>query len=414
MIAVPGGISMSDQKNDPYFIDFPERVKKMQEEMAKEKIDVYLGSRLRTMSWITGVFCPWRSFIVIPASGRPIPVIFVLDVGRIADESWVEQENFRVFPSPDGKEQIQVITETIKTLLPKGGRIGIESGMSNYLPEGFITHEEYLYLKDSLSNCEMVNAYDILERLAIIKDEGTINRFREASRIVDVGQQAVLDAIKNGGWKGMTETEIGGLAAYAMRKAGSVWEWSFTGGNEIASGPRTGYYYGACTPATTRKLQHGDVLLADLHATFKLGLGDHSHNYILGSAAERQLWHAGNFVDFVQLILGAYRAGATPLSLLMQGLALAKERGFENFIVPGVEHGIGMLGDEWRIGPGTKETPFWTDKQHVYRANEMVICAIQYFCAEEQIGFRYENPILITESGCEYMSKFPLSVDVIE
>ena len=42
----------------------------------------------------------------------------------------------------------------------------------------------------------------------MIKDIGTINRFREASRIVDVGHEAVLAALKNGGWKGMTETEI--------------------------------------------------------------------------------------------------------------------------------------------------------------------------------------------------------------
>ena len=55
--------------------------------------------------------------------------------------------------------------------------------------------------------------HTIIDRLALIKDQGTINRFREASRIVDVGHQAVLDAIRNGGWKGMTETEIAGIAA---------------------------------------------------------------------------------------------------------------------------------------------------------------------------------------------------------
>ena len=51
----------------------------------------------------------------------------------------------------------------------------------------------------------------------MIKDEGTINRFKEASRIVDIGHEAVYNALKNGGWKGMTETEIAGLAGYAGR-----------------------------------------------------------------------------------------------------------------------------------------------------------------------------------------------------
>lgn len=49
------------------------------------------------------------------------------------------------------------------------------------------------------------------------KDTGTINRFREASRIVDVGHQAVFEALSDGGYKEMTETEIAGLAGYAMR-----------------------------------------------------------------------------------------------------------------------------------------------------------------------------------------------------
>ena len=37
--------------NDPYFIDFPGRIRAIQEAMAEMDIDVYLGSRLRTLSW---------------------------------------------------------------------------------------------------------------------------------------------------------------------------------------------------------------------------------------------------------------------------------------------------------------------------------------------------------------------------
>ena len=142
----------------------------------------------------------------------------------------------------------------------KGGKgvIGMETGMGNYLPEGHLTLFEFVMLKAAMPKAHFKNAHDIIDKLSLIKDEGTINRFREASRIVDIGHKAVYDAIKNGGYKKMTETEIAGLAAYAMRKAGSEWEWSFTGGNEIASGYRTGLAAGACTPASRRKLKTGD------------------------------------------------------------------------------------------------------------------------------------------------------------
>ena len=58
-------------KNDPYSIDLPGRLSGIQRKMAQEKIDVYLGSRLRTLSWVTDAFCPWRSYIVIPSGGLP-------------------------------------------------------------------------------------------------------------------------------------------------------------------------------------------------------------------------------------------------------------------------------------------------------------------------------------------------------
>jgi Xaa-Pro aminopeptidase len=291
--------------------------------------------------------------------------------------------------------------------------VGIESGIATYLPEGNLTQYEYLRLAAALPDAQLSNAHDIIDQLSLIKDEGTINRFREASRIVDVGHQAVFDAISDGGYQGMTETEIAGLAAYAMRKAGSVWEWSFTGGNEIASGYRTGLTSGACTPATRRELNPGEPLMVDLHAMFMLGLGDHAHNYLLAPATDRQIWHAQNFAGLVDLCLNTYRAGTSPSQLADDLLDVCEEQGFAEYMVPGFEHGIGMMGDEWRIGLNDGPFPYWTNPDHVYQAGEMVICAMQYACPEEDIGFRYENPILITETGCEPLSKFPLAIEEI-
>ena len=116
----------------------------------------------------------------------------------------------------------------------------------------------------------------------------------------------------------------------------------------------------------------------------------------------------------VALTLKTYRAGISPSSLAAQMMDFAEERGFSDFMVPGFEHGIGMLGDEWRIGRHDGPFAYWTDPDHEYRENEVLICAMQYACPDENIGFRYENPILIQKDGCEYMSKFPLGIEVIE
>ena len=402
-------------KSDPYFIDFPGRIAAIQQGLSENGLDAYLGSRLRTLSWTTDAFCPWRSFVVIPQKGLPTVFTFVIDAARVADDSWLNEDNVLGYAPMGGMDQISLISSFIQEDLGvTKGRIGVESGLSNYLPEGFLTHFEYESFNQALEGCELVNAHHIVDRLSLIKDTGTINRFREASRIVDEGHRAVLTAIKDGGWKDLTETEVAGIAALAMRRAGSEWEWSFTGGNEIASGYRTGLAGGACTPASRRKLAHGEPLMVDIHAMFKLGLGDHSHNYFLGEETRRQRWHADNFTDLVERCLKTYRAGITPSQLAEEMMDFAESRGFADFMVPGFEHGIGMMGDEWRIGLNQGPFDYWTDPDHVYQEGEVLICAMQYACPDENIGFRYENPILIEKDGCEAMSKFPLSVDLVE
>jgi Xaa-Pro aminopeptidase len=399
---------------DPYFIDFPARIRTIQSEMRNEDLDVYLGSRLRTLSWTLDAFCPWRTFVVIPSEGLPMAFTFAIDAARVGDDTWLDAERVQGFAPLGGMDQVDQISEYIRGLLAgRKARVGIEDGMSNYLPEGNLTHYEYERFRAALPDAEFINAHTLVDRLAVIKDEGTIARFREASRIVDVGHAAVFEALRDGGFRGRTETEIAGIAAHAMRKAGSEWEWSFTGGNEIASGHRTGYAFGACTPATRREIRAGEPLMVDIHSMFRLGLGDHSHNYLIAPVTERQRWHAQNFLDVTRLTLESYRAGVTPSGLAKDMLGFAEEKGFAPYLLPGFEHGIGLMGDEWRIGLNDGPVPYWTNPNHVYQENEVLICAIQYACPEENIGFRYENPIVLMSDGCEELSKFPLDVDEI-
>jgi Xaa-Pro aminopeptidase len=404
----------SPLRADPYAVDCAQRVKDVQAAMARQDVDVYLGSRLRTLSWVLDAFCPWRSYVVIPPDGLPTAFTFVIDAARVADDSWLDEDHILGYGPMGGQDQITVLSDMIGQYLQGGrGVVGIETGMGTYLPEGNLTQYEYERLAAALPDAQFVNVHDIVDRLSLIKDRGTVNRFREASRIVDVGHNAVYEAIKGGGFQGMTETEVAGLATHAMRKAGSEWEWSFTGGNEIASGYRTGFAAGACTPASRRPLQPGEPLMVDLHAMFKLGLGDHAHNYLLGPATPRQKWHARNFCDLVTLCLETYRPGVTPSSLADEMLDFCEGHGFADYMVPGFEHGIGVMGDEWRIGLNDGPFPYWTNPDHVYQAGEILICAMQYACPEEGIGFRYENPILITEDGNEPMSRFPLAIEEI-
>jgi len=400
---------------DIYFIDFRKRVIDIQKEMKKQNIDIYLGSRLRTLSWIVDVFCPWRSFIVIPSEGLPTVFTFAIDAVRVGNDSWLGSDRVMGYAPVENSDQINQISTFIKSLLMNGkGKIAYETGMSNYLPEGNLTHYEYQRFTEELKGYEFVNAHVIIDKLSMIKDSGTINRFKEASRIVDIGHQAIYDALHSPDFLKLTETEIAGLAAYEMRKAGSVSEWNFAGGNEIASGYRSGFWLGACTPPTNKKIARGEPLMVDIHAMFKLALGDHAHNYLITPVTKQQRKHADNFINVVKMALDLYKAETTPIDIANHIFDYASKNNFSDYLLPGFEHGIGLMGDEWRIGLNNGPVKYWTNPNHVYQENELLICAIQYACPQENIGFRYENPIVIHKDSCEALSKFPLTVNEIE
>jgi Xaa-Pro aminopeptidase len=381
--------------------------------MARSGIDVYIGTRLRTLSWVLDAFCPWRSYLAIPPRGDPVVFTFIVDSTRLADETWLPMDNVRAYAPMGGQDQISVLSSYITDELSLSkGKIGVETGISVYTPEGNLTKYEWDALAEALPGFELVNAHEIVDTQQIIKDSGTIARFREASRIVDEGQKAARAAIEGGGWKGMTETEIAGIGALAMRRAGSVSEWNFAGLNEISSGYRTAL--GACTPPTDRVFQAGDPLMLDFHSMFKLALGDYSHNYLIGPASKTLRRHADNFVDLVATVLGAYRAGRTPSEMASIMMERAEVLHCADYCYPGCEHGIGLFGDEWRIGAKADGPfPYWTDPDHVYQKGEMLICAMQYASPDDKVGFRYENPILLSGTGCEWLSKFPLAIEEI-
>ena len=391
-----------------YSIDHQKRLKKIQQKMDEWGLAVYLGSRLRTLSYIGDVFCPWRSFIIIPQEGEPTIYTFIIDAERVRDESWIDK--VQGFGPLGGGHQLDVIKDAITDCMTGGkAKIGVELGMSNYLPEGYLTTEEYNYLTKKLPYAEFLNSIDIIDEISMFKEPGEINRFRKASRIVDEGHKAVLEGMEIG----MTETEIAGLAEYAMRKAGSEWAWSFTGGNEIASGYRTAFPMGACTPATRRQIKAGEPLMVDLHAMYKLALGDHAHNYLIAPVSKIQKMHAKYFLETITRVFDLYAPGMTPAKIADDIMDWADGRGFAQYLVPGFEHGIGLIGDEWRIGMNNGPLPYWTNPDHEYKENMMLICAMQYMAPEDNVGFRYEGPIVITKNGCEILPKTPLEVTVL-
>jgi Xaa-Pro aminopeptidase len=87
-----------------------------------------------------------------------------------------------------------------------------------------------------------------MDRFTLVKEPEEIKLMRQATALVDYAHEVVREHLQ----VGITEKEIAGIAEKVMRDRGSQFAWTFTGGQEIASGYRTWWFWGGARRPRTR------------------------------------------------------------------------------------------------------------------------------------------------------------------
>jgi Xaa-Pro aminopeptidase len=304
---------------------------------------------------------------------------------------------------------IESVVDQVADLGLEKGRIGIESGASSYLPDGYITLAEYEELRHRLPDAEIINAADIFDKLTLIKEDEEVKLMRQATAICDHAHEVVLRELQ----AGMSEKQIAGIAEKAARDAGSEFAWTFTGGMEIASGYRTAYAMGGCTPATDKIIQCGDAVLLDIHAMYGLMLGDVSHNVIVGRPTKEQKKIMTAYVETSNTLIEAMQPGITLGEVAQKVTAFVGENNWEDVVLPGYGHGIGHFGHEWY--PCVLEYPSECDTEPEFELKPNYIQMIAVVANRPGIaGFRLERPLLITENGNEILSGLPIEPAILD
>ena len=388
-------------------IKHEERLERIREALRQKQLDCLVGTRLKTITHTSGAFVPWRSVVVIPAEADPRLITLMLDAERIRDESWLSIV-VPYGPLP-GMGFVESIVNQVSELGLERGTIGVESGSCSYLPEGFITLAEYEELRQRLPDARITNATDVFDELTLIKEDEEVKLMRQATAICDSAHEAVLRELR----AGMTEKQVAGIAEKAARDAGSEFAWTFTGGMEIASGYRTAYAMGGCTPATDKIVQCGDAVLIDIHAMYGLMLGDVSHNAIVGRPTGKQKEIITAYVDTCRALIDAMQPGITLGEVAQKVTGFVAKNNWEDIVLPGYGHGIGHLGNEWY--PTVTEYPSECNAEPEFELKPNYIQMIAVVANRPGIaGFRLERPLLITPTGNELLSGMPIEPAVLD
>ncbi|BBE18610.1 aminopeptidase YpdF [Aquipluma nitroreducens] len=267
------------------------------------------------------------------------------------------------------------LQEALKELDLSQARIGIEQDSLPYVASQAILA---VY-----PNVVFVDVSEEVVCLKAVKDADEIDQIRKATVLCDIGQAAVLKHAK----VGMTELELFSLIRTEMEATVGTRVPIML---DLVSGART--EEGGGVPSNNI-IKEGDLVLSDLTPCLNGYWGDTCNTIIVGKPSAEQSKH-------FQLIESALQAAI-------------------DFIKPGVKanevdqllrkmlSSVGEYGHHSGHGVGTKNH----EEPRIVPYNEMVIKENMVIALEPAIysngyGIRLEHLILVTQTGCETISKF--------
>jgi len=281
----------------------------------------------------------------------------------------------------------------------------------------------YLYLKKPILQKEsmelkiaqeiqnklpFLNVKDIskkISELRTIKDEEEINNIKKA---IEITKEGIMNLITNSK-PGMYEYELEAYFDFTLRKKG-VKDFAFK--PIVASGKNSTILHYSSNNSQT---QEGDLVLLDLGAQYNYYSGDISRTFpINGKFTERQKEIYSIVLSTMKKVESFAKPGTTLFELneiAKKSLSerckkiglITSEEELQKYYFHSVSHFLGL--DTHDVG-----------NKHIHLEPGMVITNEPgLYIEEEEIGIRIEDDLLITEGGCENLSKdIPKEIEEIE
>ncbi|HOI75642.1 MAG TPA: Xaa-Pro peptidase family protein [Syntrophales bacterium] len=385
------------------YIDYPGRITKIREEMKKTDLDLFVGTRTVSLSYVSGAFVPWRSAVIVSKDGFAGLVSMLLDCERLKNESWLSSISSYA-PLP-GMDLVDLIVHFVRQNGAEKGRIGVELGHSPRGNTGYLFATEYEFLKNALPEATFVNALYVVDQASYVKEPGEIKLMRQAAAMADAGIRCVRDALEIG----LTEAQIAGIGEMELRRLGSEYHWAITGSSEIASGYRATYAMNGTTQPTQKMVQKGENIIVDLHPLYQLYPSDLAHNFIIGEPSAEQRKLADAYLRTAETIVRNFKAGKTVGDVCKTVMDLINELGYAAYTIPSFGHGLGVFGHEWY--PAIVNNDEFRDVVLEENAVEVAFLAMT---VPGVCGMRLECPVLVTKDGGEMLCKTPLELTVID
>ena len=349
------------------------RLQLLQEELPKHKLDAILVGHLPNIRYLCG-FSGSAGLLVV--SGREIE--FFTD-GRYTAQAREEVKGARI-RIQKGKSAFAAAMDWL-TERKRIKRVGIEAAYMT------VADRETL-AKRVGRGVRLVSAPSLIERMRMVKSEDEIGKISAACHL---GTQ-LLDTLTEVIRPGETESQVAGQLELTARNAGAE-QMAFT--TIIAGGKRSALPHGRASSAA---VPDEGFVVCDFGVILSGYCSDMTRTLHVGrpSAEARRVYEAVR--EAQQAALEAVRPGKTVGEVDAAARKLLHKRGLGKYFTHSTGHGLGLeIHEAPRVAAGQTE---------ILRPG-MVITVEPGVYLPGKFGVRIEDTVVVTETGCEILTKCP-------
>jgi Xaa-Pro aminopeptidase len=374
--------------------EFKERIRRTQAAMTEKKLDALLAFSTESEPALVRYYSDyWPSFetaaVFVPAEGEPVlligPESRTFAQGRSKIEQIVQLMDFRESSQHEYPGSKLPTWDDVFSSHP-ASRVGI-AGWHMF------PHAIYGNLAQALSGATIVNADGVVRSVMMTKSQTELSCLREAARISELGLKAIIDHIR----PGLTEIQVVSIAIAAMLDNGAeatgypVWCCSGPNSNQAISRP------------THRLIQEGEIVQVCVGAKVSGYSNSIGRPIVLGRCSDplRRFLQAG--CDAEEMTIDLMRDGTPAAEVAKRVHAFITEQGYGDTILYGPAHGCGQMECEY---------PF-VETSSTFTLAENMAFQVDVFLANNEMGFRWEDAIIVTKGEAEQLSSLRREVLVL-
>ncbi len=357
--------------------------------MADAGLDWLLVLHPVSIRWLIGQDTKsYTVFQCLPVSAVPGKlVMFTRGTERNEFAADTMAEDLRCYGGAEPEDPMPAFARLADELGLAGKRVGME-GAGAYLQPG-----HYNALKTLLGSAIVQEPCGLLMALRAIKSPAEIVYIREANRIAALALGRLIGAVA----EGVSELELAAEAYHALLRNGSGLPASTM---NLMTGERSAYALGG---PTERRMQRGDTGLVEMGAARRRYSATLGRQWVLGPPPPRLTELYGVIRRASDACLAQIRAGVPAIVPHEAAKRVIAEAGLDQYRAHTTGYGMAPgFPPSWGEAPN-----MFGGSTDVLRAGMVVSVEPAVFLADEGLGVRLIDNVLVGEDGSEMLSGTP-------